>query len=104
MVQTEFLQAGRVDDVAVVAEVVELRVRGRVTACAERARNLGYARGSVRYDTVDDGRLSHPGLSDQYTHVRVQVRLEGREIAFRAEGDDAIAEAAIEIECRRSCF
>jgi len=60
--EAEFLQAGRVDQMAVDVEVVEGGVGGRVLAGVEGLRNFAGGGSSLGDERIDQRRFAHAGL------------------------------------------
>ena len=73
MIQTEFLHAGRVDNVAVPVEVVESCVGSGVATGVERDGDSGSGAFRSRDESVDDGRFAHTRLTYQNAEVALQV-------------------------------
>jgi hypothetical protein len=95
MVEPEFLQARRVDEVACCIEVIELCVRRGVASAAERLGQFRNARRGIRQQAVDDGRFSHSRLADEHADVAGETRTQRCNVELRRERQYAIAERAI---------
>ena len=65
MIQTEFLHAGRVDNAAVLVEVVESCVGSGVATGVEGDGDSGSGAFRSRDESVDDGRFAHARLTYQ---------------------------------------
>ena len=84
MVQAKFLQAGRVDQLAAVVQIVKTGVGGGVAAGIERGGNLAGAGGIETEQGVGQRRFAHAALAEQDGGFAGQQRLERIGIFQRA--------------------
>ncbi len=73
MIQAEFLHPGRIDNPAVLVEVVEPSVGSGVASGIERDGNTGGGAFRSRDESVDEGGFTHAGLTYQNAEMAFQV-------------------------------
>ena len=104
MMQTEQLNAGTIDEVAVGIQVIQPRVGGGVFAGVEHSGYL--ARGCLcgRDERVDEGGFAHAGLPDQNAGVALQIRQQRRYILLGREFEYAVTDLSIGCELGAGSF